>query len=168
MTEGQVFHASHEGVHVLRLVGEIRYPLCPALEGFVHELFAQGAPAGFVVDLSATECIDSANLGVLARIAERMRVHGRPRVTIVAGKPDINEVLESLAFDEVFDITRHVELPLGEARPVVLEEADREVMARTLLDAHRALMVLSEHNQEVFQDVVQVLERRAAATPPAG
>jgi anti-anti-sigma factor len=167
---GRILHArSSEGIHVLRLLGEVRYPLAPALDAWLRRVFEAGpAPAGFVIDLSQTEALDSTHLGLLARLNTRLRQAGAPRATLVTGRPDITEVLLSMGFDEEF----HLVHPDG--RPAVLEgqtiaegaaddaDADDETMARTVLEAHRALMALNERNREQFKDVVAILELEQA------
>ena len=83
MDNGTVLHASHDDVHVLRFIGDIRYTLSPSIEHFLEGVFDGPKPAGFVIDLTETDSIDSTNLGLLARIALRMRALDSRRVTIV-------------------------------------------------------------------------------------
>lgn len=162
MHSGRVFHASHEGVHVLRYVGDIRYTLSPSLEAFIKVLFAGEKPRGFVIDLCAVTSIDSTNLGLMAGIANRMRTLEGPRVTIICDQRDINELLESMCFDEVFDIVKG-ETAGGVADAEIPLEAPREAaLSHTILNAHRTLMALNETNRELFRDVVTLLEQRAA------
>ncbi len=160
---GKILHASVEGVHVLRFLGDVRYPLSPALEPFLDRLFADDEPVGFVVDLTEAESIDSTYLGVIARIANRMRKRDpRYRVTLVSTRPDLNVVLFAMGFDRVFDIVECGKPLPAEERAVPLGEASRETMGRTVLDAHRALMALSGRNRELFRDVVSLLEREGS------
>ncbi len=104
MDNGNVLHARHGDVHVLRFIGDIRYTLSPSLERFLEVIFAGPKPAGFIIDLTETDSIDSTNLGLLARIANRMQALRAPRITVVSNRADINSVLTSMALDEVFDI----------------------------------------------------------------
>lgn len=160
MEPGSVLHASHEGVHVLRFLGDIRYPLSPSVERYIQQLFAAGQPAGFVVDLSETKNIDSTNLGLLARIAERMRKGGGSRVTIVCDQPDINDLLTGMGFDAVFRIVERSKPLSGEEVQVLTErETDRDAVADIVLEAHRTLMAMNEHNREMFHDVVAAIEQ---------
>jgi anti-anti-sigma factor len=160
MDKGNVLHASHNNVHVLRFVGDIRYTLSPSIDRFLEAIFSGSTPAGFVVDLTETDSIDSTNLGLLARLATRMqRLDGR-RITVVSNRPDINSVLNSMALDEVFDIIEDNTLETGAAEQIPLQNTDREALTRTLIDAHRALMDLNEHNREMFRDVVDALKTK--------
>jgi anti-anti-sigma factor len=160
MGDGKVLHACHGDVHVLRYIGDIRYTLSPSISSFLEGIFTGPKPAGFVIDLTQTDSIDSTNLGLLARIARRMQMLGAPQVTLVSNRADINSLLTSMALDEVFDIVADTGLVTGAAQELPREDADRETLARTLIDAHRALMELSEHNREMFRDVVASLEKK--------
>ena len=162
MNEGKVLHASHDDIHVLRYIGDIRYTLSPSINRFLEGVFAGPKPAGFVIDLMETDSIDSTNLGLLARIAMRMRALDAPKVTLLSNRADINSVLTSMALDEVLDIVQDSEPVAGPSEELPQVNVDREVLARTLIDAHRALMELNEHNREMFQDVVASLEKNGA------
>lgn len=166
MTKGKVLYASHVGVHVLRFVGEIRYPLAPTVERFVDHLFAGHLQAPFLIDLTKTQYIDSTNLGLLARIALRMQECKGPQVMIVSDRDDINDLLNSMGFDEVFDIQPPVGPAPGRGRALPVQEADSQHMAHTVLEAHRALMALNEHNRILFQEVTSALEQETVPPSP--
>jgi anti-anti-sigma factor len=159
MDTGRILYASHDGIHVLRFVGDIRYTLGHSLDRFLEGLFAGPTPAGFVIDLTATNSIDSTNLGLLVRIAREMDYHGAPRVTIISDRPEINALLSSMAFDDVFDIVSRKSVQAGSERELPRNDADKQSLSRTLLKAHRALMELSERNEETFRDLVAKLEQ---------
>jgi len=163
MDNGNVLHASHDDVHVLRFIGDIRYTLSPSIDHFLEEIFARSKPAGFVIDLTETDSIDSTNLGLLARLAKRMNTIDTRRITVVSNRAGINSVLNSMALDEVFDIIEDTCLDTEAAQEVPQQDIDREVLTRTLIDAHRALMDLNEHNREIFRDVVTKLEKNGAS-----
>jgi anti-anti-sigma factor len=159
MDEDKVLHASRNGIHVLRFVGDIRYPLAPSVNRFIDELFRDSVPKGFAIDLTETQAIDSTSLGVLGRLANRMRECGAGRVTIVSDREDINEVLVSMGFHEVFDIVTRSGLDAGEEEPIPVQAPDRTGITGAVLEAHRALMALSEHNRELFRDLVAAIEQ---------
>lgn len=163
MDNGNILHASHDDIHVLRFIGDIRYTLSPSIDRFLEEIFATSKPAGFVIDLTETDSIDSTNLGLLARLAKKMKALDTRRITIVSNRADINSVLHSMALDEVFDIVEDASLETGATREVPQQDIDRETLTRTLIDAHRALMELNEHNRKTFQDVVTTLEKKGAS-----
>ena len=163
MDSGNILHASHDDIHVLRFIGDIRYTLSPSIDRFLEDIFTRSKPAGFVIDLTETDSIDSTNLGLLARLAKRMKTLDTRRITIVSNRTDINSVLNSMALDEVFDIVEDVSLETKATREVPQQDIDRETLTRTLIDAHRALMEINEHNRKTFQDVVTTLEKKGAS-----
>jgi anti-anti-sigma factor len=160
MNDGKVLHASRNGIHVLRFMGDVRYTLSPSVDRFVKKIFAGPPPTGFVIDLTETDSIDSTNLGLLARIAKSMKALNGSRVTILSDRADINSILTSMAFDEVFDIVSRASLKTGAEKELNSETVDKESLSRTVLETHRALMELSERNQEMFGDVVEALEKK--------
>lgn len=160
MNDGKVLHASRNGIHVLRFIGDVRYTLSPSVDRFVQDIFAGPPPTGFVIDLTGTDSIDSTNLGLLARIAKSMKAINGSRVTILSDRADINSVLTSMAFDEVFDIVSDTTLDTGAEKQLNSETVDKESLSRTVLETHRALMELSERNEEMFGDVVEALEKK--------
>jgi anti-anti-sigma factor len=162
MDKGRVLHASHEGVEVLRYVGDIRYTLAPSLARFLDDLFSRTTPVGFVVDLHEAGTIDSTNLGLLVRIAKRMEEKGGPRLTVISGQEDIDDLLGALGLDEVFDIVGSDGHEREAEQEVPMAKASGADVARTVLAAHRLLMDLNEHNRDQFRDVVALFEQQAA------
>jgi len=162
MHNGKVFHASHEGVHVLRFMGDIRYTLSPPLDCFIEQLFAGEKPRGFIIDLCEVVSIDSTNLGLMAGIANQMHNAENSRVTIICDQLDINELLASMGFDDVFDIVNSRMDVDMEEEEIQLEKPQSATMSRTILKAHRTLMALNETNRELFRDVVTLLEKNDA------
>ena len=159
MSDGQVQCASHDGVYVLRFVGEIRYPMAPAVGRFVESLLAGHTLRGLAIDLTKTTLIDSTNLGQLARVANAMRAHSGQRVTIISSREDINIVLTSMGFRGVFDIVEDADSYQDAPHTTVeTSEPTRNELANVILAAHRALMALSEDNRDKFKDMVDLLE----------
>ena len=164
-TTGKVLHATHETVHVLRFVGEIRHPMGPALERFLEQLLSREPGAGLVIDLSETEINDSTCLGLLARTAQNLRQQGRGKATLVSRRPDITEVLRSMSFDRLFNIVDEMLLsgPIAERALATPGACDEDILLGTMLRAHRTLMELSEHNRLQFKEVVEALQRESKA-----
>jgi anti-anti-sigma factor len=155
MPDGRVLHADHDGIQVLRVVGEIRYTMAPTLERFLAALVDVDSTRGFVVDLTQCTLIDSTNLGLLARLARRVAPQ---RVTLVSDQEDINIVLDSMGFRTVFDIVDATGECLEGGTELAPTSVDREQLRATMLNAHRTLMELNENNKEMFRDVVIALE----------
>lgn len=162
MADGRVLYAHSGNVHVLRYVGDIRYPLTPTIDNFVDQLFRRERVRELVIDLSETDSIDSTNLGELARIANRVRGSGGERPVIVCPRPDVDCVLRSMAMDEVFDLSAAPTDLAGEEQPLPTATGPRSPSAlrHLMLEAHRTLMDMSEENRARFFDVVALMEGR--------
>jgi anti-anti-sigma regulatory factor len=162
MLEGRILYADHDRVHVLRYVGDIRHPLAASVSGFVDVLLARMDAGDLVFDLTEAEAIDSTNLGEIARIADRLRAQGSKRATIISTRAEINQVLFSMAFDEVFDICTQSTVPAG-GEPIPDSHASKELTLRVVLSAHQRLMQMSENNRKQFAEVVDLIERELGA-----
>ena len=162
MASGSVLHGSREGVHVLRFVGDVRYPIAPSLSELLERVFAAGEVTGFVVDLSEATSIDSTNLGVLARLGVQVEGRCHHRATVVAPSADIRALLDSMGIDGVCEIIDRAPA-VADASAVVAADAPatEDELARVMLDAHRALMDRSRANREQCRDGVAMLERAA-------
>jgi anti-anti-sigma factor len=159
MNGGTARFAREGDTWILKLQGDVRHPLSPAINALLDRAFADPSLRHFLVDLSETDAIDSTNLGVLARIANHMEDQGLPRPTLIAPGADIQTVLRFVCFDRVL----HLVTESGETRASLesLPEVDAEerAMLALVLDAHRRLCAMDDHNRAVFQDVVELMER---------
>jgi anti-anti-sigma factor len=161
MADGRVTYAQQQGWHVLHYLGKVDYTLAPAIDRFVDGLFGDGSVRPFVFDLSEARMLDSTNLGLIARAADRVQAAGGPRSVIVCTSCDIEDVLASMGFQDIFDIVS--EHPGGgrdqaHEEPVTGASSSQGELLRTMLEAHRTLASLNEKDREQFKDVVSMLE----------
>jgi anti-anti-sigma factor len=159
MASGHVTHAERDGVHVLRYFGRVDYMSAPAIKRFTDDLVGQKL-CGLVFDLSEAENLDSTNLGLLARVADRALNRCGCRSVIVSTREDINCVLTSMGFDQIFTIVRDPTPVTQTAAGDELESTPTaEVELRNvMIEAHRMLMGMSEAGRVQFEDVVKCLE----------
>lgn len=158
MSTGKIQFAEQDGTFALKFVGEVRLTLSSALDATIEKIFAARNFSAIVIDLTETSNIDSTTLGLLAKLSilSRQKVGLLP--TLVTTNLDITRLLESMGFDRVFNI---VETPVP--CPDCLHEmpaqdvSEEQVKAR-VLEAHRILMDLNEHNRAAFRDLVTALE----------
>ena len=73
MSEGRILAASHDGAYVLRLVGDVRLTLCATIDDFIDRMFADPDFASIWVDLCEAEGMDSTTLGMLAKLALKVK-----------------------------------------------------------------------------------------------
>jgi anti-anti-sigma factor len=169
MPEGHVTHAEKQGVHVLRYFGDVNYILAPGIQRFVDHLIDDGSISGMVFDLTCAQSLDSTNLGLMARVNERLLNVGAANSVIISGNEDIDVVLRSMGFDQTFDMVSSGEpkagaLPVSvapdvSAEPIEIDSPSANDLRQTMLEAHRALIRLSDAGRLEFEPVVQCLER---------
>ncbi len=160
MTLGHVTHAAREGVHVFRYFGAVNFTLAPGLQRFLQHLIHDGGVSALVFDLSAAESLDSTNLGLMARVDEEAREAGAGSSVIISNNEDIDAVLRSMGFDRTFQLFPAIDVATdASAEPVTAELPSAPELQRTMLDAHRALMRMSETGRLEFEQVVACLER---------
>jgi anti-anti-sigma factor len=160
MTCGQVTHATQEGVHVLRYFGTVNYTIAPGLERFFQHLIHEQCVSGLVFDLTAAESLDSTNLGLMARVNEQVLETGGANSVIISSNEDIDAVLHSMGFDQTFEMApASPQVPEASAEPVSAESPSAAELRHTMLEAHRALVRLSDAGRLEFEAVVACLER---------
>jgi anti-anti-sigma factor len=160
MNEGRVTHAQERGIHVLRYFGTVNFMLAPGIQRFVDQLIEHGGVSGLVFDLTHANSLDSTNLGLMARVNERLLDVGAANSVIISSQGDIDVVLRSMGFDQTFDVlttgAEAVELP---DEPIVTESPSAAELRQTMLAAHQALVRLSDAGRLEFEPVVACLER---------
>ena len=158
MLSARILHAVHDGIYVIKFVGDVRVPLCVCLEGFLDRMFADNSLQSVLIDLTETTGIDSTALGLIAKIAVALRERLQRRPVILSTNPDVTRILSSMGFDRVFvivDKAPRVDEPLAELEMVEPSEQD---LTRNVIDAHRVLMGMNARNRATFRDLVEALE----------
>lgn len=159
MSTGKIQFAEQDGTFVLKFTGEVRLTLCSALDATIEHIFSSLNFSSIVIDLTETQSIDSTTLGLLAKLSilSRQRIGLLPMLT--TNNPDILRLLDSMGFDQVFNIVETV-LPCPDCLTDLppQDQSEAEVRSR-VLEAHRVLMGLNESNRNAFCDLVSALER---------
>jgi anti-anti-sigma factor len=164
MALGHVTHAVQKGVHVFRYFGTVNFTLAPGLQRFLQHLIRDGGVSALVFDLTAAESLDSTNLGLMARVNEQARDAGAANSVIISSNEDIDAVLRSMGFDQSFDFfPADREIPAASAEPVEAAAASASELQCTMLEAHRALVRMSEAGRLEFEQVVACLERETTS-----
>lgn len=158
MTTGKIQFAESEGTFVLKFIGDVRLTLCAALDAYIEKIFSALSFDSIIIDLTETENIDSTSLGLLAKLSNLSRQKVGLLPTLVSNHDDMNRLLQSMGFDQVFNI-----LSEGAPSSVELEDLPGQVLSEAVvkekvLEAHRILMNLNDNNREAFRDLVSTLE----------
>lgn len=158
MAAGRILCANGDGACLLKFVGDVRLKLGAAFDEYLDRLLRRVELRSVVVDLSATNAIDSTSLGVLARLAMCCKQRLGCAPTLVSTRADITRVLQTMGFGDVFHIVTaplHDERQLGELPPGDISPPE---LRRRVLAAHRNLMAMNDDNRERFEDLVASLE----------
>ena len=156
---GRILAGQQNGAYVIKLIGDVRLTLCAALEDYLQRMFEDNGLQSVTVNLREAEGIDSTTLGILARMALRARRECGFKPIICSCDASINRLLESMAFDQIFEIHKEDASgpePVSEL-PAVLK--DTAQVKQKVIEAHGALMDLSEQNRVRFQDLVTSLKQ---------
>jgi anti-anti-sigma factor len=148
---------------VLRYSGRVDYTMAPALERFTERLVAEGEVGPLLFDLREATCLDSTNLGLMARLRQRLRDDAEPPV-IVCTNEDVGAVLGSMGFEDVFSIVPdHPVLHDLDGNEELISGGppSQGELLQTMLAAHRALASLNEKDRMEFEGVVAYLEAEA-------
>ena len=160
MSTGKIQFAEQSGTFVLKFVGEVRLTLCSALDATIEKIFTSLNFSAIVIDLTETRSIDSTTLGLLAKLSilSRQKIGLLP--TVVTTHDDITRLLQSMGFDQVFNIVESP-LPCSEClADLPSQDQSEDVVKAKVLEAHQILMSLNESNREAFHDLVSALERQ--------
>ena len=159
MSSGKIQFAEMEGTFVLKFIGDVRLTLCSALDSTIEKIFTALNFNAIVIDLTETQSIDSTTLGLLAKLSilSRQKVGLLP--TLVTTHEDITRLLQSMGFDQVFNIVDSPQSCPDCLADLPSQDQSEELVKAKVLEAHRILMSLNESNREVFHDLVSALER---------
>lgn len=160
MTEGKILAAEHHGAYALKLVGDVRVNLCSSIDDYLEHMYSDPAFESVMVDLCEAEGIDSTTLGLLAKLALRVRKQFGLRPVIYSCSNGINRLLQSMAFGKLFDIREENVLNGAVISEIPAVSDEPEVVREKVIEAHRVLMDLSDENRERFQDLMTALEQK--------
>lgn len=159
MQGGRILAASHDGAYVIRFVGDVRLTLCTTIDDYFQHMFEDPEFASVWVDLCEAEGIDSTTLGLLAKLALRVKENYGFEPAIYSCEPGINRLLKSMGFDKLFQLHEEsCENPQDIAEIPTVDGSEDSVKQK-VIEAHRVLMGISDENCERFKDLMTALER---------
>ena len=163
--EGRIKAAFNSGVFVLKLCGDVRLTLCATLDTQAQRLAETPGLQAVMIDLREATNVDSTALGFLAKVAMAVKGRLEQPPTIIADNPDVRQMLDVMGFARFFTL---MEAPLqpsatlnSSMQDLPAESADEEGLRTRILEAHRILMHMNEHNREQFQPLVEMLEAQS-------
>jgi len=127
------------------------------LKEFSREMINRGHRQ-FVVDLRNCPVMDSTFMGTLAGIALRLREIGQGSLHVTRLNERNSDLLRNLGLDQLFTIDEEGrDFPEAEEAPGTAIEGSME--ARTMLEAHEALVEAAPENLTKFKDVLEYLKQ---------
>ncbi|MBB5212328.1 STAS domain-containing protein [Microbulbifer hydrolyticus] len=160
MQSGQIMVGDHQGIYVVKLVGDVRLNLCTSFDNFIDKMFSHGEFRGVVFDMHDTDGVDSTTLGLMAKIAFRSAERNGGKPLVLCEDRGLLHLLDSMGFEELMDISSDADNDAYQVEPAPLKcNAPDEHTARDMvLEAHRVLMSMNEQNEATFRDLVHALE----------
>lgn len=142
---------------VFRVAGRATFDVAPGFREACEGLVAVGCRV-YTLELAACETMDSTFLGVIIRLARRMREQTPAGSVTLAAMPDkVRGQVASLGVLSFFQI---VAAPLGgsgDFQPVAAAASKAE-LTQVSLEAHQELMATSVENERRFKDVAAFLK----------
>jgi anti-anti-sigma factor len=160
MSNSEIFYASTNSTHVLKLVGDVRLHTSKPLDDFYRYFVSTGKVQHLIIDLTEVEGIDSTGLGLLAQLAIGFTEKTNQKPALVCVSKSIQRILSAVHFDQLFIVINKGDIPLVELKNLSQKESESETeIAQRALEAHRILVSLNEANKQEFQPVVEFLEK---------
>jgi len=158
MKAGQILVADHNGVYVIKMVGDVRLTLCISFDQFIDAMFKSENFISVLFDLSEAEAIDSTTLGLMAKISILGQERRGIMPVILASNPSIQRILQTMGFGDIFTIVDKLDAPVLAEQPLNCINCDEQEVKEKVLEAHKILMGLNASNADTFRNLVNMLE----------
>lgn len=158
MSVCKILLAESSGVYILKLVGEVRLNFCSTIDASIESIVTDPNFMSLVVDLSETSLIDSTTLGLLAKLAIRAKAKSHFLPSVVSTNPDITRILLAMGFDSLYIVVKEPALTNEQLQEITPQDVSEAELREHVLDAHKVLMDMNEHNRDQFKDLVSALE----------
>lgn len=158
MSDGRILAASHDGAYVIRLEGDVRLTLCTTIDEYFQRMFDDPEFASVWVDLCEAEGIDSTTLGLLAKLALRVKEQFGFQPAIYSCDPGINRLLKSMGFQRLFELHEEACSNPDSISEIPTVNGSEEAVKAKVIEAHRVLMGISDENRARFKDLMTALE----------
>lgn len=158
MSANHIEYASHQGIAMVKLVGEIRANDCPVLDDMVSQL-KQSTFHGLLVNLTEATFLDSTALGLLAKLGMLAKNRSGVQPVLFSTNADITTLINSIGLGSIYLVLSCRAMPACLAT-LPQAQSDQKQMLEMVLDAHRTLSDLSDQNQEMFAALLNQLEQQ--------
>jgi anti-anti-sigma factor len=150
------------GACKIKLVGEIRYNSnVKGFMDFVSTKVAEEKITDVVVDLRKCDYIDSANIGVLAKITALQQQKNAKKPTLIYPEDSkVYDTIDDVKIHQLFELRIDKEGQENldfDYQELPREETTQLEIAKIMLATHKHLSDLNDSNKEKFKSVVKYL-----------
>ncbi len=161
-SSGQILVADHDGIDMIKMVGDVRLTLCVPFDDYIEHLFQKNDFRTIVFDLSEAEGLDSTTLGLIAKIALKSDDVKGIKPVVIINDNNILRLLSSMGIDDVCQVIDTPPQHYCQTETFSsLDACEYEecVVKEKVLEAHCVLMGLNKSNHETFKDLVKTLSQ---------
>ena len=158
MSAGRILVTEHDGMNIIRLVGDVRLTLCISFDEFIKNMFEQHNLRSVIFDLRDAEGIDSTTLGLMAKISIGARDRSLANPVVMTSNASITRLLVSMGFEDIFELVSASDLPVKGDQALPEEVGDESKVKEKVLEAHRILMDMNQGNRMKFKELVETLQ----------
>ena len=159
MTEGKILYSKSDEQYFIKLIGSLRFGSGYDFDTLLDVVFQDPDIKDIMIDMSETDYLDSTILGLLAKIANFMMEKFHRKVTVLSVNKDINYLLENIGLDDIFIIVENCGCAPEMLQKIPNIKSSERENALTILNAHRQLVKANEENNDIFKDVIELLEK---------
>ena len=159
MKQAKIQGASHNGAYVIRFEGDIRLTLSASVDDYFSDMCKDPDFASVWLDLGGADGLDSTTLGILAKLALKIRKNFGFSPAIFTSQPDITRLLRSMEFHKLFDLREECCVTSEVPRDLPMVSGDETELRHKVIEAHKVLMNFSDENEVKFKNLVTSLEQ---------
>lgn len=142
---------------MVRVEGKGTFLNSTGLKEFAKEMTNRGYRE-FSVDLANCPLMDSTFMGTLAGIALRLNELGQGELRVLRLNDRNRELLANLGLDQLFTIDSAAAPDMPASTPLPGAPVSKATQARTMLEAHEAVVEANPQNLAKFKDVLEYLK----------
>ncbi len=174
----RVWVAIHKQVALVRVEGRGSFKSSTALKEFGRTAIGAGCVKA-VLDMGSCVGMDSTFMGTLAGLATRLRQRENGGMVLLNLNPRVRGLVATLGLDRLVEAYETGSTPESlqglaalsdQLRALDTDPAARDVITRTMIEAHEHLVELTPENLPRFKDVLTYLREdlnRNSPPPPA-
>jgi len=129
------------------------------MDDYFQHMFEDPEFVSVWVDLCEVEGVDSTTLGLLAKLALKVKAKFGFAPAIYSRDPGITRLLKSMAFHRLFELHEESCSNPEDIAEIPSVKGSEESVKQQVIEAHRILMGISDENRDRFKDLLTALER---------